>query len=151
MAYANGLHTISWVVTDNGGVSSGVGSRFFSIFNTGASTSASAMRPIGLDLGRHVDDLVGTTSRAPVAVRDGFTLVGSTRQIDRGLDGTRRVWATERDRVEIRVGSSARTDDEYAGYLLVDGRLRELPIGSSFDPSRGTFFWQPALGFIGGL
>jgi hypothetical protein len=151
LAYANGLHTISWVVTDNGGVTSGVGSRFFSIFNTqGASTSASAMRPTGADLGRHINDLGGTTSRAPVAVREGFTLVGSTQQIDRGLDGTRRVWATERDRVEIRVGSSARTDDEYAGYLLVDGRLRELPIGSSFDPSRGTFFWQPALGFIGG-
>jgi len=39
--------------------------------------------------------------------------------------------------------------DEYAGYLVVDGELRELPNGSSFDPARGTFYWQPGLGYVG--
>jgi hypothetical protein len=31
--YANGLHTIEWVVTDSAGVSAGIGSRYFTIAN----------------------------------------------------------------------------------------------------------------------
>jgi hypothetical protein len=58
------------------------------------------------------------------------------------------VRASERDRVEIRL-ASGRARGEYEGYLLVDGQLRELPKGSSFDPDRGNFYWQPGLGFIG--
>ena len=59
-AFGNGLHTIVWVVTDNGGVASGVGSRYFSIFNSNAQTVASAssaMRPTGADLGRRLEQL----------------------------------------------------------------------------------------------
>jgi len=37
-AYADGLHTISWVVTDNAGVAAGIGSRVFTINNAGTST-----------------------------------------------------------------------------------------------------------------
>ena len=59
--------------------------------------------------------------------------------------------APERDRVEIRLAgpSASSSRAEYAGYLVVDGRLRELPIGSSFDPERGAFYWQPGLGYVG--
>jgi hypothetical protein len=32
----NGLHTISWAVTDNFGVTSGIGSRFFTVSNGAA-------------------------------------------------------------------------------------------------------------------
>lgn len=35
-AYADGVHTISWVVTDNQGLSTGIGSRFFTIRNSAA-------------------------------------------------------------------------------------------------------------------
>jgi hypothetical protein len=31
--YANGVHTISWIVTDNAGHASGIGSRFFTVQN----------------------------------------------------------------------------------------------------------------------
>ena len=37
----------------------------------------------------------------------------------------------------------------YEGYLVVNGELRALPIGSSLDP-KGTFYWQPGPGFFGG-
>jgi hypothetical protein len=146
-AYSNGLHTIVWVVTDNAGVSSGVGSRFFSIFNAGGSLTASAMRPVGPDLGKHVDDLVAGMGAAPIKVREGFRLTGPMQNIDKGLSATRHVWATERDRLEIQLASAGA--GEYAGYLMVGGRLRELPNGSSFDPARGAFYWQPGLGYIG--
>ena len=36
----NGVHTISWNVFDNAGHGEGIGSRYFNVFNTGASSSA---------------------------------------------------------------------------------------------------------------
>ena len=53
--------------------------------------------------------------------------------------------------MEIRLAgpSASSSREEYAGYLVVDGRLRELPIGSSFDPERGAFYWQPGVGYVG--
>ena len=149
--YANGLHTIAWVVTDNGGVTAGIGSRFFSIFNAGSSLTEAAMRPIGPDLGRRLSDLSDRASSDPILMRAGFNLTRQTDAVPVGVGGRRYVRATERDRVEIRLprsGSGAR-EGEYAGYLLVNGQLRELPKGSSFDPDRGAFYWQPGLGYIG--
>jgi hypothetical protein len=35
-AYANGVHTIAWSVVDSGGNATGIGSRFFTIFNSGS-------------------------------------------------------------------------------------------------------------------
>ena len=159
LAFGDGIHTIVWVVADNTGVASGVGSRFFSIFNGGGSLTASAgsaMRPAGPDLGRRLDEIGGRTVAAPVGVREGFGLSTPIRTASLGIDGTRRVSTTERDRLEIRLNPSARGPasaasgrDEYAGYLVVDGQLRELPNGSSFDPVRGAFYWQPGLGYVG--
>ncbi len=149
--FGNGLHTIVWVVTDNAGNTTGVGSRFFSIFNAGAaSTVASAMRPLGADVGRSVEELGAPVASGSVAVREGFRLRGSMQTVA-SVNGLRRVWATERDRLEIRLSdpTRARRVDEYAAYLLVNGRLRELPVGSAFDPARGAFYWQPGLGYVG--
>jgi hypothetical protein len=154
-AYTNGVHTISWIVTDSAGVTSGVGSRYFSVFNTGSpmtTASAGAMRPIGPDLGKRVEDLGGRVAASSVGVRDGFDLTAPLQSARTALDGAPRVSAIERDRLEIRVAGDARNaaaTDEFAGYMVVDGYLRELPNGSSFDPSRGAFYWQPGLGYVG--
>jgi hypothetical protein len=155
LAYNNGVHTIVWVVHDNAGVGAGVGSRYFNIFNSSGSltmaSAGSAMRPAGPDLGRRVEDLGGRVVAASVDVREGFGLTTPLRQAGRALDGTPRVSSMERDRLEIRLAGNrpASAGVEYAGYLVVDGELRELPVGSSFDPSRGAFYWQPGLGFVG--
>jgi hypothetical protein len=37
----------------------------------------------------------------------------------------------------------------YEAYQLVGDELRPLPIGSSFDPETGAFYWQPGPGFLG--
>jgi len=46
----------------------------------------------------------------------------------------------ELERIEQDLGATA-------GYLLVNGELRSLPIGSSIK--RGSFYWQPGPGFLG--
>ncbi len=37
----------------------------------------------------------------------------------------------------------------YEAFQLVGEELRPLPIGSSFDPEAGAFYWQPGPGFRG--
>ena len=42
LAYANGLHTIHWIVVDNVGVAEGIGSRFFTVSNGAGALTAAA-------------------------------------------------------------------------------------------------------------
>lgn len=150
-AFGNGLHTIVWVVTDTAGVTSGIGSRYFSIFNSNAQTVASAsgvMRPAGIDLGRRLDQLPPVSVASTVALRQGFQPAARPFVIPPGIEGVRRVWASERDRIEIRLDEAA-AGSSYEGYLVTNGRLTELPVGSALDPSRGAFYWQPGLAFMG--
>ena len=37
----------------------------------------------------------------------------------------------------------------YAGFMLVGGELRPLPVGSTLDPEKGVFSWSPGPGFVG--
>ncbi len=108
------------------------------------------MRPAGPDLGRSVDEVGGRTGLAPVSIREGFGLATRSaaparhRRGAAGVDGRARSHRDPR-----RILTRHRRGDSYAGYLVVDGRLRELPNGSSFDPARGAFYWQPGLGYVG--
>ncbi len=120
---ANGVHTISWNVFDNAGRGDGIGSRYFTVQNTG--TVAAPAEPVAAS----TDD--------PATARVGF------RQPDalpRASDGTYLVDMEELDRVELRVGASE-------GQLLVAGERRSLPIGSTLKG--GVFYWQPGPGFLG--
>jgi len=55
--------------------------------------------------------------------------------------------AATRDRSDSRLES--RFSSRYEAYQLVGGELRPLPIGASFDPESGAFYWQPGPGFRG--
>ena len=48
-----------------------------------------------------------------------------------------------------RRSSSRGARDDYAGYLVVDGRLRELAGRVVVRSVRGAFYWQPGLGYVG--
>ena len=37
----------------------------------------------------------------------------------------------------------------YEGYVVIDGQMRPLPVGSSLNRRAGTFKWQPGPGFVG--
>jgi hypothetical protein len=63
------------------------------------------------------------------------------------VDGTRVVEAREMERVEVQLPLVPGT--RYAGAQFVGGVARALPLGSSLDASTGTFYWQPAAGFLG--
>ena len=150
-AFGNGLHTIVWVVTDNAGVTSGVGSRYFSIFNSNAQTASasSAMRPAGTDLGRRLDQLPPVSVGQRGGAAEGFQPAARPFGLPPGIDGVRRVWATRTRPHRDPHGLKRPAGSNYEGYLVANGRLTELPVGSAFDPSRGAFYWQPGLAFMG--
>ena len=51
---------------------------------------------------------------------------------------------TQGDRIELRVPRGYESM-----HQVVGDRIRPLPIGSTWDPASGTFYWQPAPAFLG--
>ena len=123
---ANGVHTISWNAFDNAGRGDGLGSRYFTVQNTGT-VAAPAV----------TDEPVAVSTDDSVTAHVGFR---EPAVLPRASDGTYVVNIEELDRVELRVGASE-------GHLLAAGERRSLPIGSTLRG--GVFYWQAGPGFLG--
>jgi hypothetical protein len=116
----NGLHTISWNVTDNAGNSDGIGSQYFTVMNKGGIASASSG-----------------------AKGSGDSFSGSEVRDESDVNT---IEIKELERIQLQV-AGRRAPVE--GYLVVGDQLRDLPIGSTLDKESGVFYWQPGPGFIG--
>jgi len=141
---ANGLHTLSWLVTDNLGSASGIGSRYFTVSNGS----------LVLDPAQDEAASAALTSAMESAPRDGAVLRGrrgfsleTPLQVYAPRDGRATVHAEELDRIELQLGEGP--GQSHAGYLRAAGGLAPLPIGSSLDESTGAFTWAPGVGFVG--
>jgi hypothetical protein len=144
--YSNGVHTIAWVATDNGGNSDGIGSRFFSVLNASGSPAASATG-FAFQSAASLDAV--PSAPLPLLVRKGYGRLPAAA-VYPDARGAFEVAVRETDRIEI--GLDRRFGDgraAYRGYLLFGGALRPLPPGSVLDPVGGTFVWQPGPGFRG--
>lgn len=136
---ANGLHTISWTVTDNAGVTEGIGSRFFTIANGAAAATAAAS---SAQVSANFADL--PIERSPVIGRRGWDLDAPFASFSSRASGVTVIRSEEVNRVELQLG-----DGEYAGYLRTHAGLAPLPIGSSLNAATNTFTWAPGVGFVG--
>jgi hypothetical protein len=139
---ADGLHTISWVVTDSTGKSAGVGSRFFRVFN-GTGPSAGVMAASVSAVSAAGDVASASIDRSTIPARRGFDLEAPFRLYAPDASGRVTLQAEEIDRVELQ------THGATEGYLYAGADLRPLPIGSHFDSTTGDFVWQPGAGFVG--
>jgi len=99
---SNGFHTISWNVFDNAGHGEGIGSRYFSVFNSGSS-SAEPEQPI----------VAEGAQNGTVTARERFHENDSSS-----------VEIEEVGQLELPLGA-------ISGYQVVNGEHRPLPIGSS--------------------
>ncbi|MCX6580638.1 MAG: Ig-like domain-containing protein [Candidatus Aminicenantes bacterium] len=128
---ANGVHTIAWTVTDSAGNSDGIGSRYFSIQNTGSSDQGAGGK--GSEEARKCAPAFDPSSRSLV------------------FDEIKTVEIQELERVEINLSDEGVAPQaiRVEGYSVVGDQLRELPIGSTLDKERGVFYWQPGPGFVG--
>jgi hypothetical protein len=164
-AFANGLHTYVWNVTDTAQHSDGIGSRFIGISNGGLTLDPQAQasnviaaanvldvpHAAALRIGASRSALVAEADRAvsdPLTIRGrrGFDL-GRPLQAYPVEDGRIDVQAEELDRIELHL--SATSGHQYTGYLRAAGGLTPLPIGSHLDTSTGEFTWMPGVGFYG--
>jgi hypothetical protein len=140
-----GPHTIGWLVTDTCNRADGIGSRFFNVTATASltigvdSADSSSVRSPAPNALRVTE----ADSDAPITLARGF---GELPQLVSASETGERMVAVEQGgRVEIRVprGFGA------AYQLVTGGQRRALPIGSTWDAASGTFYWQPAVGFLG--
>lgn len=148
---SEGIHTIAWVVTDDGGESSGIGSRYFTVrnsaWNSALKRAASATPPA-----HHAAE--GTT-QAELSIPsrvDGIETGRRTRSLDSlplANDGSRAIDLRPMRRLALSLATAADEScaPRYEGYADT-GELGPLPVGSSLDPT-GKFYWQPGPAFRG--
>jgi phosphodiesterase/alkaline phosphatase D-like protein len=125
--YDNGVHTISWSVTDDAGNADGIGSRYFTIQNNGSSDAQEAKSSAANLTGNFSLNLPGVY---PASLTDGLN----------------NVTIRELDYVILRVDEN---HTALRGYLEANDRLYPLPIGSTLDTENAIFYWQPGAGFMG--
>ena len=124
----NGIHTISWVATDNQGRVDGIGSRYFNVANSGGSTASPAGTP------------PESNGMQGVFLRKGYELNLPAQRLKPNGRGSYRIEMEELDRIELQAGA-------VSGYLLIDGEHYQLPVGSTLRD--GVLYWQAGPGFLG--
>jgi hypothetical protein len=154
--FQDGVHTISWNVFANNGQAAGIGSRFFSTVNGNSLTlsdtssdvvsAASPVNPFA-NLGRQTRDVARLDATSQVHATTGYSARPTSLAIASDATGLRTVYGSTRSRVVV--DASTPGTHRYEAYLVADGTLRPLPIGSAFDDTRGVLAWQPGLGFNG--
>jgi hypothetical protein len=155
---SDGLHTISWTVTDSDGVTEGIGSRYFRVSNTtsAASTSlstssASSIPPnetATVTAAPSLDQVEAVPiDRTPIWGRRGWALDGEWQSYAPNSSGRRIVRGEEIDRFELALDLGS--GETIAGHLRNADRLAPLPAGAQLNPATGRFTWTPGAGFIG--
>lgn len=147
----NGVHTISWSVTDTLDVTSGVGSRFFTVSNgsdalapaDARSDPARASTP-RVSLSPASQDSAFAFANATILLgRVGFDLNVPLEYFFPDRDGVVTVAAHELDRIELQLEPGA------TGLMVTPLGDKALPPGARIDPATGVFTWAPGPGFVG--
>jgi hypothetical protein len=145
--YANGIHTISWSVTDDAGNSDGIGSRYFEIFNDLSAGSAQSMASFSKGTCKNA-----VLSSSPVLLKRGYHINSTPRVLLPDENGIINFRIKQVERIEIDLMGPDKENDgngSYFGYLLHEETQKTLPIGSFLDRARGIFYWEPGPGFRG--
>ena len=127
---SNGVHTIYWVATDNAGHTDGIGSRYFTVANSGGGANAPAGDQSGVQP-------IETASRGLVILRRNRE---EPQPLIARADGSFAVEIEELGLIELHL-------DAAAGHSIVGGESAPLPVGSTL--AGGVFYWHAALAFVG--
>jgi hypothetical protein len=151
--YANGVHTIQWSAKDNAGNQDGIGSRYFTIQNTGATSSASQTSHMAADprvipkikFKRGIDDCPQHHASAePVHAVIGLQKQTPPRPVYPDETGALTIDIDELELLELHLLPQSLVNSNWTTFPT-----STLPPGSTLDPERGIFHWQPGAGFFG--
>ncbi len=102
-----------------------------------------APQPWSVRLAQFPNDMSFNPPTAGTLVaRTGFDPKAPYAPVASDTSGVYRVDLAEMGRLEVLPGPVE------TGYLVANGQLRDLPIGSHLDPN-GTFTWNPPVGYVG--
>ncbi|MCP5103494.1 MAG: hypothetical protein GY950_08955 [bacterium] len=144
-AYADGVHTIQWVATDDASNADGIGSRYFMVQNSGNREQAAGTgrgNPVWLPGPENMGN-IPVDNYNPVEIKTGYNRYAESQRIYPDDRGITRLEIRELERVEMRLSPGV------VGYHVVGDQLKALPVGSTLDTFRGIFYWQPGAGFTG--
>lgn len=144
--FYDGLHTIFWIAADNAGNADGIGSRFFNISNTYASSAGLVYRkatPQPFKPTPALIDSIPTAASSRVLFKKGFRDDLPRLDAPMSIEGAPRIDIQEMERVELQL------PNVYAGFLAVGGSYKPLPVGSTLDTEKGMFYWLPGPVFLG--
>jgi hypothetical protein len=130
-AYENGVHTIQWTAADDDGNTDGIGSRYFTIQNTGGSASS---RSLENKSGSWIP--AGSSFEKWVYFKKGYNENVGPQKVYPDKNGIINVEIRELEQVEVHFFQSTLN-------------ISPLPIGSTLDTQRGIFYWGPGPGFLG--
>jgi hypothetical protein len=158
-AYTIGVHTIQWTAKDSAGNTDGIGSRYFTIVNTGTDPAPEGKVSVGSNesFGLREELLkIPSSQYGSLFIQRGYNRQDKPIRIDSGKDNLFKINIKELDRIVIYL----RPDPQelwgdntlsgfYRGYLLSSSKIRPLPAGSFLDNRRGIFYWLPGPGYLG--
>jgi hypothetical protein len=130
-AYANGVHTIYWTAQDNAGNADGIGSRYFTILNSGTAAASKKAALFNVNPGR-----IPVNDSHPVWIKKGYNPNAKPVVVYPNGEGIITIEIKELDQMEIHFSDSTLNHSS-------------LPIGSTLDMAKGIFYWQPPPAFIG--
>ena len=101
----------------------------------------------GYDHGRRAASLtVAPETESAVSAQRGAE---PARCLPANAEGQRSLTLRALERLQLTLSDTvAPCAGTWAGYLVTDGALSDLPVGAAIDPA-GTFYWQPGPGFKG--
>ncbi|UCH92239.1 MAG: hypothetical protein JSV88_18340, partial [Candidatus Aminicenantes bacterium] len=147
-AYENGVHTIQWTATDNAGNTDGIGSRYFTIQNTGESSRMSVLSDKCFGLSVELSRIPVDFSE-PTGIKRSYERDSKLENIYPDYRGFINIEIRELERIEIQLSTLQADSNRYSGYMVVGSKLKPLPIGATLNASGGVFYWHPGPGFIG--
>ena len=131
----NGVHTLSWGVSDDHGEIAGIGSRYFTVANSSAVPASTRQSPA---LRAEPAQMAASSV---VQGRRGFNLDEPLQAFTPDAHGIVTIHSGPLDRLELKIHATS-------GHLRTASGLSPLPVGSRLDAD-GTFTWQPGAAFIG--
>ncbi|NIM11055.1 MAG: hypothetical protein GTO45_03635 [Candidatus Aminicenantes bacterium] len=150
--YENGVHTIQWTVTDSGSNTDGIGSRYFTIQNTGSPMSGMQVAYSKMEGNKKKYYQLFQISEIPIIdwepikIKKGFREDCQYRVVNIDESSIFNIKIKELELIEVELSNESQLIE---GYTIVGNQLRPLPIGSTLDNKTSKFYWQPGPGFVG--